>query len=433
MRTRRSRTLLVAVPLVIVTVVYVFALQQTKSAAGMDRKRSSWRGALANEDRSAVRENLEHLNKAMNLMDAELERVSSKIFLDERGSAASPRHRTRYPLTNASNTSIFVSFASYRDPQCMPTLHDMYTKAARPEDIFVGVVEQHGPNDPACVIATWSDCSLKSFCPWDNIRIRRIAPKDARGPTFGRYVAMLMYRGEKYFMQIDSHNRFVPQWDRIVVGMYMQQQRYVTKPVLSHYPEAFDAKAAEEGKFAYERNTTSYLCKASFLSSGILRFDGVVIAKPEHAKPQPWAAGGFMFADALVLHEVPFDPHLDFLFDGEEILYSARLWTSGWNVFSPTQNVMYHMYGRPDAPKVFDDMPGFAPRQYRSTQRVQYLLEVKKIGENVNVIPDDTTERHIVVEADTYGMGTVRSLDQFWQFAGINMVDRVVKKDWCAQ
>ncbi len=31
-----------------------------------------------------------------------------------------------------------------------------------------------------------------------------------------------------------------------------------------------------------------------------------------------------------LLQEVPFDPELPYLFMGEELLYSARLWTHGW-------------------------------------------------------------------------------------------------------
>jgi UDP-GlcNAc:polypeptide alpha-N-acetylglucosaminyltransferase len=30
------------------------------------------------------------------------------------------------------------------------------------------------------------------------------------------------------------------------------------------------------------------------------------------------------------MQEVPFDPELPYLFMGEELLYSARLWTAGW-------------------------------------------------------------------------------------------------------
>ena len=44
--------------------------------------------------------------------------------------------------------------------------------------------------------------------------------------------------------------------------------------------------------------------------------------------------------------EVPFDPELPYLFDGEELLYSARLWTSGYDLFAPVANAVFHRLGR---------------------------------------------------------------------------------------
>ncbi len=38
------------------------------------------------------------------------------------------------------------------------------------------------------------------------------------------------------------------------------------------------------------------------------------------------------------------DPDLPMLFSGEEILYTARLWTSGYDLFAPTANVVFHQY-----------------------------------------------------------------------------------------
>lgn len=38
--------------------------------------------------------------------------------------------------------SIFVSVASYRDDNCPKTLTEMYSKAAHPERLFVGLVQQ---------------------------------------------------------------------------------------------------------------------------------------------------------------------------------------------------------------------------------------------------------------------------------------------------
>jgi hypothetical protein len=44
--------------------------------------------------------------------------------------------------------------------------------------------------------------------------------------------------------------------------------------------------------------------------------------------------------------EVPYDPHLPFLFFGEESSMAVRMWTHGWDFFSPPHHVIYHLWSR---------------------------------------------------------------------------------------
>ena len=60
----------------------------------------------------------------------------------------------------------------------------------------------------------------------------------------------------------------------------------------------------------------------------------------------PFVGAGFQLSSADVLIEIPFDPKLDMMFVGEEILYSARLWTNGWDMFAPDMNLVWHHYNR---------------------------------------------------------------------------------------
>ena len=54
--------------------------------------------------------------------------------------------------------------------------------------------------------------------------------------------------------------------------------------------------------------------------------------------------------------QVPFDPLLPWIFMGEEISMSARLWTSGYDIFSPTTNVLNHYYVRRHYPKFWESV-----------------------------------------------------------------------------
>jgi len=70
----------------------------------------------------------------------------------------------------------------------------------------------------------------------------------------------------------------------------------------------------------------------------------------------PFVAAGYLVAHSDMLREVPFDPFLPYIFIGEEILLSARLWTSGYDIFSPTQNLLGHLYVRNNTPKFWDSL-----------------------------------------------------------------------------
>ena len=46
------------------------------------------------------------------------------------------------------------------------------------------------------------------------------------------------------------------------------------------------------------------------------------------------------------LFDVPFDPYLPHLFQGEEILLAARAWTNGWDLYNLSKPVITHYYNR---------------------------------------------------------------------------------------
>jgi hypothetical protein len=70
----------------------------------------------------------------------------------------------------------------------------------------------------------------------------------------------------------------------------------------------------------------------------------------------PFTAAGYFVAHSDFLREVPFDPFLPWIFMGEEIIMSTRLWTSGYDIFSPSQAVVGHIYVRRHKPKFWESV-----------------------------------------------------------------------------
>ena len=299
----------------------------------------------------------------------------------------------------------------------------MFAKAKNPRRLFIGVIEQNDPSDPPCMPPAYASCQGAEFCPSDNIRIRRVRPSEARGPTFGRYVAMLMYQGEKYYMMIDSHNRFMPQWDSRLIANYKLLPS--KKSVISNYPNAWlnDSQMEDHGGMVI-------MCKAEYIDMGFLRLGGFSLPVGK-SRLHPYAAAGFLFADAQLVKEVPFDPYLDYIFDGEEITYSARMWTHGWDIYSPSEKLLFHYYYRYGANRVWSQKLPWHKVQQQSLKRVQYILGATHPNTTVRIIPLDTTDQLITRELDKYGLGKERSIEEYWRFAKVDPVHRIAEFDYC--
>lgn len=285
--------------------------------------------------------------------------------------------------------TIFVSVASYRDSDCIETVRNLFEMADKPERVWVGICEQNETGKEGCVPG--------EFKYWHRVRRITIPHKEAKGPTYARYLCSTLYRGETYFMQIDSHTRFIKKWDSACIRELKKCPS--EKAVLSHYPH--DWSVHEEGGGSKTKEVP-VLCKSKFDSNGVLTFEAASIEAGAKPKPVPFTSGGFVFGPGTMLTEVPYDPDLPFVFQGEEIAYSARLWTSGYDFFTPTENIVFHQYGRETAPKFWNDMPEYDAIMQKSLKKVRGMLDGS-------------------VAPAKHGLGTARSLQEYWKFAGVDI------------
>lgn len=58
-----------------------------------------------------------------------------------------------------------------------------------------------------------------------------------------------------------------------------------------------------------------------------------------------WAAG-FSLAKCHAWKAAPYDPALRMVFDGEEFTMHARLWTRGYDTYTPDKSLIGHDYNR---------------------------------------------------------------------------------------
>lgn len=307
-------------------------------------------------------------------------------------------------------SSIFVSIASYRDENCPKTLHSLFENAKNPHRVFVGICQQNKNSDIPCM--------SENFPYKNNIRIISKNYLDAKGPTWARYLCSTLYQDEDFFLQIDSHSLFVQDWDEKCINMILDLENSPTilnkKVMLSHYPPSYHnyKKNPNDSKI-----TTMVEC--FFNKDGILSFKG---AQWRNTGPLPkrnaFIAGGFIFCRGLWLKEVPFDPHLKYLFVGEEILITIRSYTHGWDVYTPNKNIVYHFYTRPKDPKIWKDMT------YDNNEAKQKVKIILKLDDDLHQL----TSKDVQDSIPHYNLGSTRSLNDFYDFVGVDLKNKTVGK-----
>jgi len=319
-------------------------------------------------------------------------------------------------MIDIKKDTIFVSIASYRDTICSYTLKNLYETAEKPENVYVGICQQNKPEDEDCTVNF--DTKFKKYS--NNVRIMRIQEYEAKGPTYARYLCSTLWNGEEFFFQIDSHTKFIKNWDTKLIQMFKKlKQSGVPKPVISHYPPSIDEYNENGGNTMVPR-----MCKSFFNERGMISFLGSEVRDSNNEPYRtPYTASGMMFCEHTMLSDLPYDPELPYLFVGEEILHSIRYFTNGYDIYTPSENIVFHEYTRADKPKIWTDNPYYSDvAAFEKTKKYLKLEDKDKPYE----LPDDLKNN-----IEKYGLGKVRTLEEYYTFAGIDIVNKTVTSNFC--
>jgi len=312
--------------------------------------------------------------------------------------------------------TIFISVASFRDPECNKTIKNMFDKAKYPENLIFGICQQNNQESTSelCYLST-------NKIPQNQIRTINMNHHEARGPNFARYLCSTLYQNETWYFQIDSHMRFSNEWDAKLISMFQKEENVRSNDnfIFSHYPKAIENY--NENQDEYDDNNIEYVprnCKALISDNEIPSQDGANdMPATETPYPTPFLASGMVFAKAKpFLLKVPYDPYLDDIFVGEEVLHAARLWTNGFDILTPTTNISFHYYTRQDERKFWENVRNDSD----AVRRVKYLLKLSP-----------QKPLFLTKHLDKYGLGTVRPLQDYWNYMGLDYNNRIIFKNFC--
>jgi hypothetical protein len=248
-----------------------------------------------------------------------------------------------------AEATIFIGLAAFREQRCGRTVYEAFRRAKFPGRVFVGVVDQLAEGvdqftcvDDYCRLAT-QNLTAGRPCPFrEHIRSDRREARASRGPTLARYQQQQLLRDETFCLQLDSHSLFADEWDVALLGDWLSTRNEFA--VLSSYIANVDQidKQSDEVNIG---QVVPHICKTQRGGHGMVRNQQAAAARAL-ARPKLntlWGAGlSFSKCHAEVV--VPYDPHLDHVFDGEEFSRAVRLFTWGYDLYTPHRNRVFHDY-----------------------------------------------------------------------------------------
>ena len=298
------------------------------------------------------------------------------------------------------NDLIFISIASYRDAQLVPTVIDLITKADAPSLLRFGICWQHG-----------DEVTSLPFEGDPRFRVLDIDWRESRGACWARAEIMKLHQGEQWFLQVDSHCRFAQGWDTRLIRIAGLTGS--SRPILSTYANPFTPQDADSDSREVLAGTPLQMAVEAFTD------DGIPMLKPlpfpagtfDTALRARFVSAGFLFAPGSFVREVPYDPELYFF--GEEISMTLRSWTSGYDLFHPAETIVWHDYIRAYATRHWEDHD---PAKSEKTH-TWGELDLRS-REKVICLFDPASK------PAPFGLGTARTLADYEAYAGISFALR---------
>mmetsp|Transcript_29719 Transcript_29719/g.63045 ORF Transcript_29719/g.63045 Transcript_29719/m.63045 type:complete len:675 (+) Transcript_29719:144-2168(+) len=326
--------------------------------------------------------------------------------------------------------TIFVAVASYRDWQCSSTVESAFSRASHPERIRVAVVDQIrlGKDKPCSVPPDECDKFPATCKHRSQIDYFTVESELSVGPVFARHLGHRLYRGEYFAIQSDAHVSFVLGWDDEIIEQWhtAKNEMAILSTYLSGTKDHIDLETGERTS-----KSRPIMCESDFEGQGGFKHlrhgqqpEGVPYI---HDMPtlNPFWAAGFSFGRGHFVVNIPYDQHLPWIFQGEEISIGLRGFSYGYDYYSPEKAACYHYYGRKDIPMFWENNDIYRGSGVYGMNRLNEIIHM--VSPSIN----GETKDWIRTDELKYGIGKVRDLQRFFDTFGINVEKQKVEKHLC--
>lgn len=292
---------------------------------------------------------------------------------------------------------IFIQISSYRDPELKPTILDAIGKSSRNHELYFGL---H---------ISYLDESEIDVPDIPNIRyVTSKAPKNV-GVGIGRYIAHQFYNGQDFYLQCDSHTRFVENWDEVAINSVLNYQAQgIKKPLLTMYPANYWYTDETFNDIKTDLLDPEYKTIVSFHQ------DPDSFKKLRIPSQTAMPANGSIFTRSISAGSLftvgPFmAPNKDMAFWGEEIIMAARAYTHGYDLVVPDRQYLYHLYYNHENAEI--------------NRRKIFWHDFPNEFEEMNIRSRAIVYKTLVegTTGDGY-LGSERTIEEFGRFAGLDFI-----------
>ncbi|MGI9659408.1 MAG: GlcNAc-transferase family protein, partial [Gaiellaceae bacterium] len=271
---------------------------------------------------------------------------------------------------------IFVSTASFADPELPLTIASALELAARPERLRFGIWAKFDRK---------ARRDLNEFERDHRVRIDDAGSRRNRGRAWARNRASSLYKDEEYILQIDPRSRFAEAWDTRFIDMLDSLDD--ARALLTTYPPSYHVRP--DGRV--ELDQTDAVQRVTLVTlNADLTADHAREPAPSTSMPGQsfFVTTRLIFARGAFLGHVPADPQIHS--GGEDISIALRAYTNGYNLYYPNENLIWQ-----------DNTSPNLNRNEGSPCRLRDLLvgDPRQLGD--------------------YGLGAIRSRTDYERYAGI--------------
>jgi hypothetical protein len=289
---------------------------------------------------------------------------------------------------------IFISIAAYCDSELENTIRSALESASKPDSLVFGIVNQ--AEQPLNLSHISAD-----------IRVINVAVSESYGVSWARAVAQTLYDNEDYYLQLDSHMWFEPNWDTLLITTL---KKLPVMSIISAYPYGYEIVNGKPQKSVFVSPKTTLVIRPH--KNQILTSDNYTLTfESRHLFVRDTVlgchiAGGFLFTHGLFVEDVPYDAQ--YYFHGEEQGLAIRAYTRGWDIYHIPHIPLYHLYKTPN--KDYKEHH-WHPVWQRDAKQIQHLQDRAR-NRLVGLVNGDLI--------GAYGLGDRRSVRDFANFSGLD-------------